>query len=53
MRASVEIVTVAVRRVGTHGYHESLNEGFQKLVGALPRLRDVRSVTQMTSDERD
>lgn len=53
MRASVEIVTVAVRRVGTHGYHESLNEGFQKFVGALPRLRDVRSVTQMTSDERD
>ncbi len=50
---SVEVVTVTVRSFGMHGYHEGLNEGFQQLVGRLPRLRDVRSVTQITSDERD
>lgn len=53
IRASVEVVTVTVRRFGMHGHHGDLNEGFQQLVGGLPRLRDVRSVTQITSDERD
>ena len=53
IRASVEVVTVTVRRVGMHGYHEGLNEGFQQLLKGLPRLRDVRSVTQIRSDERD
>ncbi|CAD6571750.1 MAG: hypothetical protein ASARMPRED_004777 [Alectoria sarmentosa] len=42
IRASVEVVTVTVKRVGMHGYHEDLNEGFRQLVGELPRLRDVR-----------
>ena len=53
IRASVEVVTVTVKRVGMHGYHEDLNEGFRQLVGELPRLRDVRSVTQITRDDRD
>lgn len=46
IRANVEVVTVTVQRVGMHGYHGGLNERFQQLVGQLPRLRDVRSVTQ-------
>ncbi len=53
MRASVEVVIVTVRRVGMHGCHEGLNKAFQELVGRLPRLRDVRSVTQITRNERD
>ncbi|KAL9066089.1 MAG: hypothetical protein Q9161_007814 [Pseudevernia consocians] len=52
IKASVQVVTVTVRKVGMHGYHEGLNKGFKQLMGGLPRLRDVRSVTQMISDER-
>ena len=53
IKASVEVVTVTVRRFGTHGYHQDLNEGFRKLLGELPTLRDVRSVRQIIGDEWD